>query len=46
MKAFFDGVGEGYAAGVWEERPHDRPGFRRKRLAQQERRAKSKAIGC
>lgn len=25
MKAFFAGVGEGYAAGVWEDVPQDRP---------------------
>ena len=28
MKAFFDGVGEGYTAGIWEETPKDRPEFR------------------
>jgi chlorophyllide a reductase subunit Y len=28
MKAFFEGVGEGHAAGVWEEVPVDRPEFR------------------
>jgi chlorophyllide a reductase subunit Y len=28
MKAFFAGVGEGYAAGVWEDVPQDRPEFR------------------
>ncbi len=28
MKAFFAGVGEGYAAGVWEDVPRDRPEFR------------------
>ncbi len=28
MKAFFDGVGEGHNAGVWEEVPVDRPEFR------------------
>lgn len=28
MKEFFDGVGEGYAAGVWEDVPQDRPEFR------------------
>jgi chlorophyllide a reductase subunit Y len=36
MKAFFAGVGEGHAAGVWEEVPKDRPEFReiyRRRLA-------------
>lgn len=28
MKDFFAGVGEGYAAGVWEDVPQDRPEFR------------------
>jgi len=28
MKAFFAGVGTGYASGVWEEVPKDRPEFR------------------
>jgi len=28
MKAFFDGVGEGVNAGIWEEVPVDRPEFR------------------
>jgi chlorophyllide a reductase subunit Y len=27
MREFFDGVGEGYAAGVWEDVPRDRPEF-------------------
>ncbi|WP_395684896.1 chlorophyllide a reductase subunit Y [Aestuariivirga sp.] len=30
MKDFFAGVGEGHAAGVWEETPVDRPEFRKK----------------
>ncbi len=30
MKAFFSGVGEGYAAGIWEELPSDRPEFRKR----------------
>ena len=28
MKAFFDGAGEGHAAGIWETVPRDRPEFR------------------
>ena len=28
MKAFFDGVGEWFAAGVWEDVPQERPEFR------------------
>jgi len=27
---FFEGVGEGHAAGVWDDTPHDRPEFRKK----------------
>jgi chlorophyllide a reductase subunit Y len=30
MKAFFEGVGEGHAAGVWEGVPVDRPDFKAK----------------
>jgi chlorophyllide a reductase subunit Y len=33
MKAFFAGVGEGFAAGVWEDAPRDRPEFRKKQRA-------------
>jgi 3,8-divinyl chlorophyllide a/chlorophyllide a reductase subunit Y len=33
MTAFFDGVGTGHAAGIWEDVPRDRPEFRRKQLA-------------
>jgi 3,8-divinyl chlorophyllide a/chlorophyllide a reductase subunit Y len=33
MKSFFKGVGEGYAAGIWENLPHDRPEFRKKQRA-------------
>ena len=28
MTTFFEGVGTGYAAGVWEEVPQDHPEFR------------------
>ena len=28
MKAFFEGVGDGHAAGVWQDVPQDRPEFR------------------
>ncbi len=28
MSTFFDGVGEGFAAGVWEDTPQDRPEFK------------------
>ena len=30
MSAFFEGVGTGHAAGVWEETPKDRPEFKAK----------------
>jgi 3,8-divinyl chlorophyllide a/chlorophyllide a reductase subunit Y len=33
MKAFFAGVGEGFAAGVWEDVPRDRPEYRKKQRA-------------
>ena len=35
MKEFFAGVGEGHAAGVWEEIPTDRPEFRKRQLRQE-----------
>jgi len=34
MKAFFEGVGTGHAAGVWQESPVDRPQFRERYKAQ------------
>jgi len=34
MRAFFEGVGTGYTAGVWQELPQDRPQFRDKYKAQ------------
>ena len=30
MHKFFDGVGEGFASGIWEKVPEDRPAFRQK----------------
>ncbi len=30
MTAFFDGVGEGYTSGIWQDMPQDRPEFRKK----------------
>ena len=33
MKAFFGGVGQGHASGIWEEIPTDRPEFRKRQLA-------------
>lgn len=37
MRTFFDGVGEGYAAGVWERKPEDKPKFRDKQRRQLEK---------
>ncbi|GAC1299766.1 MAG: chlorophyllide a reductase subunit Y [Steroidobacteraceae bacterium] len=34
MKAFFDGVGSGHTAGVWQDTPQDRPQFRERYKAQ------------
>jgi len=34
MKAFFEGVGTGYTAGVWQESPEDHPQFRERYKAQ------------
>ncbi|WP_424360960.1 chlorophyllide a reductase subunit Y [Methylocystis parvus] len=36
MNDFFAGVGEGFAAGVWQDVPQDRPAFRKKQLAKAE----------
>jgi 3,8-divinyl chlorophyllide a/chlorophyllide a reductase subunit Y len=33
MRTFFEGVGTGYAAGVWQDVPRDRPDFRKRQLA-------------
>ena len=41
MNAFFEGVGVGHAAGVWEDTPRDVPAFRQKLAA---RAAKAKAL--
>ncbi len=47
MRDFFAGVGTGYAAGVWEEVPRDRPEFRQQQLVQIARLRKAEeAIGC
>ena len=37
MHAFFDGVGEGYASGVWEKVPEDNPKFRQRQRRQLEK---------
>ncbi|MDX2013709.1 MAG: chlorophyllide a reductase subunit Y [Myxococcaceae bacterium] len=47
MKAFFEGIGTGYATGVWQDLPKDRPEFKKAQLAAIERKKKSEeAIGC
>jgi chlorophyllide a reductase subunit Y len=47
MRKFFEGVGTGHAAGVWQEVPRDRPDFRAQRLVQLSKKPKSEeAIGC
>ena len=46
MREFFEGVGEGYTAGVWEETPQDRPQFKKKYAALNEAARKAaEAIG-
>ncbi len=47
MKAFFEGVGQGPSAGVWEDVPQDRPEFRehyRRHLAKEAKRRSSEAM--
>jgi chlorophyllide a reductase subunit Y len=47
MTAFFDGVGAGHAAGVWEETPEDRPEFKaRYAKTMQAARAAEEAVGA
>ncbi|MDX2219639.1 MAG: chlorophyllide a reductase subunit Y [Burkholderiales bacterium] len=41
MREFFDGVGEGHAAGVWENVPKDRPEFRAFYQRQLDKKAKA-----
>ena len=46
MSAFFDGVGTGHAAGVWEDTPQDRPQFKKKYAALNEAARKAaEAVG-
>lgn len=42
MREFFSGVGEGFAAGVWEDSPKDRVEFRERYKRQIERQAKAR----
>jgi len=50
MRDFFEGVGTGYSAGVWEDTPRDRPEFRAQRLVQLSKKAAAgrveEPIGC
>lgn len=47
MTEFFEGVGSGYAAGIWEDVPRERADFKQKQLAQLAKRKKSQEpIGC
>ncbi len=42
MRSFFEGVGEGHAAGIWEETPTDRPQFRERYKRQVAKQAKAR----
>lgn len=44
MRSFFAGVGEGHAAGIWQDTPRDRPEFRRARAKATPK--DDGAIGC
>jgi chlorophyllide a reductase subunit Y len=47
MSDFFEGVGTGFAAGVWEDVPTDRPEFKARYAKQQAAVSKSEeAVGC
>ncbi|QGN54581.1 chlorophyllide a reductase subunit Y [Novosphingobium sp. Gsoil 351] len=46
MREFFEGVGEGHAAGIWDETPQDRPQFKKKYAALNEAARKAaEAVG-
>ncbi|KAB7644894.1 chlorophyllide a reductase subunit Y [Polymorphobacter fuscus] len=46
MRTFFEGVGEGFSAGIWEDTPTDRPDFKKKYAAKMLASAKAEeAIG-
>ncbi len=42
MRAFFDGVGEGHTAGVWQHKPEDNPQFRAEYTRRLEKDAKKR----
>lgn len=44
MKAFFEGVGTDYAAGIWENTPKDRPEFRERQKRMAEKAASKKMV--
>lgn len=46
MNEFFAGVGEGYAAGVWQDAPKDRPEFRKKHAAKMARKPAEEMGSC
>jgi chlorophyllide a reductase subunit Y len=47
MTAFFEGVGTGHTAGVWEDVPKDEPGFRKKYAKKLARlKEPEEGIGC
>ncbi len=49
MTAFFEGVGTGHAAGVWEDVPQDRPDFKKKHAARTRKTNAvdtGEAVGC
>ena len=47
MSEFFDGVGVGHAAGIWEDTPTDRPAFKAKYAKIEEAARRSEeAVGC
>jgi chlorophyllide a reductase subunit Y len=49
MTEFFEGVGQGHAAGIWEEVPQDRPDFKKKHAARTRKTNavdNGAAIGC
>jgi len=43
MQSFFEGVGTGYAAGVWSEEPQDHPEFKAKYARQRAKQAAAKS---
>jgi chlorophyllide a reductase subunit Y len=46
MKTFFAGVGEGHAAGVWEDVPRDHPEFKKKQRAKRARKPVEEMGSC